>query len=141
MDLRPAERSPEQTDSWVKIRAMEDYDQLDERRIVNRFVDFATEDGNPALIPVRPRSFSRAVAQQSFATVTPSISTGRPAYWGLWKSLATKVRLREEWKANMTAACGAWASTGQVSSETSTVLARTSGSAFLEGDRMDEEAP
>jgi hypothetical protein len=91
--------------SWEKIRQTEDYEQLDERQALNRFVEMALEDGNPALIPTEPRRFDRAVAQQSFPTVVPSIGTGRQAHWWIRKRLATRIRLREDWKPDMEAAC------------------------------------
>lgn len=87
------------------LRAMSDFDSFGERELVNRFVELAMNDGNPALIPVRPRPFSRAVAQQSVLTVSPSIDTGRTAHWWIREKLATRVRLRAEWKVEMVAAC------------------------------------
>jgi hypothetical protein len=93
------------TEARSKLRAMADFDVLTERQMVNRFVELATGDGNPAPIVVRPRPFPRAVAQQSVLTVTPSISTARPAHWWIRRKLATRVRLREEWKSGMVAAC------------------------------------
>jgi hypothetical protein len=85
----------------------EDIDFLasDDRRAVNRFIRFAISDGNPALIPVQPRPFPRAVAQQSILTVSPSISVGRPAHWWIRKSLATRVRLRAAWKSDIVTTC------------------------------------
>lgn len=68
-------------------------------------VKFAIEDGNPALMPVRPRQFPRAVAQQSVLTVSPSIGVARQANWWIREKLATRIRLREEWKPEMRAAC------------------------------------
>lgn len=94
-----------QAASWAKLRASEDYDELDSRQMLNQFVEIAMSDGNPALIPVEPRQFARAVAQQSILTVAPSISTGQRAHWWVRKLLATQVRLREAWKSEMTAAC------------------------------------
>jgi hypothetical protein len=85
----------------------EDIDFLasDDRRAVNRFIRLAISDGNPALIPVQPRPFPRAVAQQSILTVSPSISVGRPAHWWIRKSLATRVRLRAAWKSDIVMTC------------------------------------
>ena len=85
----------------------EDIDFLasDDRRAVNRFIRLAISDGNPALIPVQPRPFPRAVAQQSVLTVSPSISVGRPAHWWIRKSLATRVRLRAAWKSDIVMTC------------------------------------
>lgn len=54
---------------------------------------------------MQPRQFTRFVAQQSVLTVSPSSSTARPAYWWIHEELATRLRLREAWKADMVAAC------------------------------------
>jgi DNA-binding phage protein len=89
----------------AKFNATEGYEQLDDRRAVNRYVQLALEDGNPALIPVQPRQFPRAVAQQSVLTVVPSICTSLPSHDWVRHRLATRIRLREEWKPDMTAAC------------------------------------
>lgn len=88
-----------------KLRRTENYDLLDDRQIQNRLVAFALEDNNPALIPVTPRQFPRAVAQQSVLTVSPTIGVARPAHWWIREKLATRIRLREEWKPDMDAAC------------------------------------
>jgi len=88
-----------------KLESMEGYERLDDRQLVNQFIRFAIDDGGPALIPVRPRQFSRTVAQQSLLTVSPNISTGRSAHWWIRKKLATRIRLREEWKQDMVSAC------------------------------------
>jgi hypothetical protein len=84
---------------------LENDEQLNDRKLLNQFVRFAIDDGNPALIPVAPRQFSRAVAQQSMLTVSPSISVGGPANAWIRKRLATRLRLREEWKSEMIATC------------------------------------
>lgn len=88
-----------------KLKATEGHERLDERHLLNQFVRLAMDDGNPALIPAQPRQFSRAVAQQSVLTISPSISTARPAHWWIREKLATRLRLREEWKSEMVAAC------------------------------------
>jgi hypothetical protein len=89
-----------------RLEGTGDNERLSDRQLLNQYVQCAIDDGNPALIPVQPRQFSRAVAQQSVLTVSPSISTGRPANWWIREKLATRLHLREEWKANMIAACG-----------------------------------
>jgi hypothetical protein len=78
---------------------------LDDRQLQNRFVTLALEDKSPALIPVTPRQFSRAVAQQSVLTVSPTIGVARPANWWIRERLATRVRIREQWKPEMRASC------------------------------------
>jgi hypothetical protein len=92
-------------DALATLGDTEGGEQLEDRRLMNRFVRAAMKDGNPVLIPVQPRSFPRAVAQQSVLTVSPSIDVGRPAHWWIRQRLATRVRLREDWKPDMTAAC------------------------------------
>jgi hypothetical protein len=102
-DLSVAARGHAEAKS--QLEDTDDYERLDDRQLQNRFVQFAIEDGNPTLIPVQPRQFSRAVAQQSVLTASPSISAGRPAQSWISAKLATCLRLREEWKADMIAAC------------------------------------
>jgi hypothetical protein len=89
----------------ASLRSSEDYELLDLRQRQNRFVRLALEDGNPALVPVTPRQFPRAVVQQSVLTVSPSIGVGRPADWWIRRRLATRIRIQETWKPEMTAAC------------------------------------
>ncbi len=67
-------------EALARVRSEADYKLIDLRRGQNRIVHLALEDGNPALIPVTPRAFPRAVAQQSVLTVSPSIGVGRPAH-------------------------------------------------------------
>ena len=93
------------TEAVAKLNASEGHDQLDGRRALNLYVKLALEDGNPALIPMQPRQFPRAVAQQSMLTVSPSISTSLSSHEWIRRKLATRIRLREEWKADMIAAC------------------------------------
>jgi hypothetical protein len=92
-------------DVFTKLKAMNDCELLDLRNQQNRLVKLALDDGNPALIPVTPRQFPRAVAQQSVLTVSPSIGVGRPAHWWIRQKLATRIRLQEAWKREMIAAC------------------------------------
>ena len=89
----------------ARVRACEDYELLDDRQVQNRLVTFVMETGKGILVPVRPRQFARAVAQQSILTVSPDIGVGRPASWWMRGKLATRIRLREEWKPEMQAAC------------------------------------
>ena len=89
----------------ARLRRSEDYEMLDNRQLQNRFVEFALGDNNPALIPVGPRQFPRAVAQQSVLTVSPTIGVARPAHWWIREKLAVRVRLPEKWKAEMAATC------------------------------------
>jgi hypothetical protein len=89
----------------ARVRACEDYELLDDRQVQNRLVTFVMEARKGILVPVRPRQFARAVAQQSILTVSPDIGVGRPASWWMRSKLATRIRLREEWKPEMQAAC------------------------------------
>jgi len=89
----------------ARLRACEDYELLDDRQVQNRLVKFVIEARRGVLVPVRPRQFARAVAQQSILTVSPDIGVGRPASWWMRGKLATRIRLREEWKPEMQAAC------------------------------------
>jgi hypothetical protein len=63
----------------ARLRACDAYELLDDREAQNRLVKFVMEDRRPVLVPVRPRQFARAVAQQSILTVSPDIGTGRSA--------------------------------------------------------------
>ena len=89
----------------ARLRACEDYELLDDRQVQNRLVKFVIEDRRDILVPVRPRQFARAVAQQSILTVSPDIGVGRPASWWVRGKLATRIRLRKEWKLQMQVAC------------------------------------
>ena len=81
-----------------RLQAEEDYELLDERQFQNRFVKYALEYRSPALIPVTPRQFPRAVAQQSILTVSPDIGVARWAGACVREKLAARIRIREEWK-------------------------------------------
>lgn len=83
----------------------EDNEELDDRQLQNRIVKFAIESGRRTLIPVRPRQFSRAVAQQSALTVSLDIGVGRPGSWWSRELMTAHIRLKEEWKSEMRAAC------------------------------------
>jgi hypothetical protein len=89
----------------LKLKDIDGYERMDDRQLLNDLIQLVMDDGNPALVPAQPRQFARAVAQQSVLTVSPSISTARPAHWWIREKLATRVRLREEWKPEMVAAC------------------------------------
>jgi hypothetical protein len=91
--------------SIAQLRACEDYELLDDRQVQNRLVEFVIEAGKGILVPVRPRQFARAVAQQSILTVSPDIGVGRAASWWMRGKLATRIRLQEKWKPEMRAAC------------------------------------
>ena len=100
-DRRNAARNHAEAES--KLKATEDYERLDDRQLLNQFIRLAMVDGNPALIPIRPRPFSRAVAQQSVLTVSPTIGTARPVHWWIREKLATRLCVREKWKPGMVA--------------------------------------
>jgi hypothetical protein len=87
------------------IRETADSDQLDERRLQNHVVELALESGTNILVPVAPRPFPRAVAQQSILTVSPNIAVALPASGWIRGKLATCVRLKEDWKSDIQAAC------------------------------------
>lgn len=60
----------------AKLEDTEDYRRADERQFQNRLVELAVESGTGFLIPVAPRQFPRAVAQQSVLTVSTDIVVG-----------------------------------------------------------------
>ena len=88
-----------------RLKSAPDYTELDDRQLQNRLVKLALHDGSDLLIPVRPRQFPRAVAQQSILTVSPNIGLARPARSWVRTKLATRVRLKQEWKPEIQAAC------------------------------------
>lgn len=89
----------------ARLRSTQGYERLDAREFQNKLVEYALEDRVPVLMPVTPRQFGRSVAQESVLTVSPRIDVGRPADWYLRQKLATRLRLREEWKLAMQTAC------------------------------------
>jgi hypothetical protein len=89
----------------AKLKTADDYQELDDRQLQNRLVKYALQEGTGVLIPVRPRQFPRAVAQQSILTVSPQIGVARPASYWIRSKLATRVRLKKEWKPEIQAAC------------------------------------
>src|ERR1035441_3281952 len=76
---RAANASVNLQQETTRLRACEDYELLDDRQVQNRLVKFVIEARKGILVPVRPRQFARAVAQQSILTVSPDIGVGRPA--------------------------------------------------------------
>jgi len=91
-----------------KLRAVRDYELLDDRRLQNELVRLAVdtgEDGSDLLVPVTPRQFPRALAQQSVLTVSRTVATALPASRWIKSQLAACVRLREEWKPAIESAC------------------------------------
>ena len=89
----------------TRLRACEDYELLDDRQVQNRLIKFVIEARSGVLVPVRPRQFARAVAQQSILTVSPDIGVDRQASWWMRGKLATRIRLPEAWKLEIQAAC------------------------------------
>jgi hypothetical protein len=86
-----------------RLKQGEDYGFIDDRRYLNRLVTLALEEKTPVLIPLRPRPFPRAIFQQSVLTLSTRVDTGLPAFRYLRKNLATRIRLKEEWKSEMSA--------------------------------------
>jgi hypothetical protein len=96
------------TNNAVTESRLQDADNgkwLSERQLLNQYVQCAIDEGNHALVPILPRQFPRAIAQQSVLTVSPSIGVGRPADWWIREKLATRLLIREEWKVQLIAAC------------------------------------
>jgi hypothetical protein len=91
----------------AEIKSGEDFEFLDGRQLQNKLLESAiTEDWAPALIPVWPRSFQRAVAQQSVLTISPNIGVARPADWWIKeKQYAIRICIKEAWKPEIKAAC------------------------------------
>lgn len=87
------------------LRTSEDYQELNDRQFQNRLIKFALEKGRRIQIPVRPRQFSRAVAQQSALTVSSDIGVGRPASWWVRENLTTRIKLGETWKPQIQDTC------------------------------------
>jgi len=92
-------------DVMRRLRDSEDYEHVDDRRVQNRLLELALDSGTDLLIPIRPRQFQRAIAQQSILTVSPNISVAHPASPWVKRRLATCVRIKEEWKPEILAAC------------------------------------
>lgn len=89
----------------AKIKSTERYELLDDRELQNMLVEFILAGKWTALlIPTKPRQFQRAVAQQSVLTVSPRIGVARDGDWGIREKLATRIRIREDWKPEIQAA-------------------------------------
>jgi hypothetical protein len=79
---------------------------LDERQLQNMLIQFIiTGSWTAVLVPIAPRQFQRAVAQQSVLTVGPRVAVGRPADWWVREKLATRILMKEAWKSEIQAAC------------------------------------
>lgn len=89
----------------AQLKQTKDYEQLDDRQLQNQLVKLALEDGTDLLIPVTPRQFPRAIAQQSVFTVSANIAAALPAAKWIRGKLATRVRLQEGWKPEIEATC------------------------------------
>jgi hypothetical protein len=87
------------------LKGFEDYLEIDDRQYQNRLVKFGLEKRKMALIPVRPRQFSRAVAQQSVLTVSSAIGIGQPAYLHVRGITTTRIRLQKNWKPGILDTC------------------------------------
>ena len=93
-------------EAMAKVKLSDDYESLDDRRLQNMLVQFAiTGDWTAVLIPIKPRQFQRAVAQQSVLTVSPRIGVARYADWAIREKLATRIRIKEDWEPQIHAAC------------------------------------
>jgi hypothetical protein len=92
--------------AMATIKLTDGYESLDDRQIQNMLVQaLITGDWTPVLIPIKPRQFQRAVAQQSVLTVSPRIGVGRYGDWGIREKTATRIRIREDWKPQIRTAC------------------------------------
>lgn len=92
--------------AMAEVKSTKDYELLDERELQNMLVQFLiTGDWTGTLVPMRPRQFQRAVAQQSILTVSPRIGVARHADWWIREKLATRIRIKEGWKSDIHAAC------------------------------------
>jgi hypothetical protein len=89
----------------ARVKSHDAYETLDDRRLQNLMVRFAIDEELMFLVPVKPRPFQRAIAQQSILTVSPNIGVARGADWWVRQRLATRIRIKEEWKPNIQAAC------------------------------------
>ena len=91
--------------AMAELKDIEGYDELDYRHLQNRLVRTALSSGTDLLIPVMPRQFPRAVAQQSVLTVSPNIASALPGAQFVRHQLSTRVLIREAWKNDIQAAC------------------------------------
>lgn len=92
-------------EAFNHLKDFEDYLEIDDRQYQNRLVKFAIDNDKMALIPVRPRQFSRAVAQQSVLTVSPDIGVGQPASLHIRGVTTIRIQLQNRWKAEIKDTC------------------------------------
>jgi hypothetical protein len=92
-------------EAWKYLKGFEDYLEIDDRQYQNRLVKFALENSKMVLVPVRPRQFSRAVAQQSVLTVSSSIGAGQPANLLVRGVTTIRIRLQKSWKPEIEDTC------------------------------------
>ena len=85
------------SEAWEYLQAFGDHLTIDDRQYQNRVVKFAVDSQKMALVPVRPRQFSRAVAQQSALTVSGTIGAGQHARIWARSISATRIRLDVSW--------------------------------------------
>jgi hypothetical protein len=102
----PQNTSSENTaKAMAMVKLTDGYESLDDRQLQNMLVQaLISGDWTPILIPIKPRQFQRAVAQQSVLTVSPRIGVGRYGDWGIREKTATRIRIREDWKPQILAA-------------------------------------
>ena len=94
--------------AMTEVKSTKGYELLDDRQLQNRLVELIItgEDWTAVLVPVKPRQFQRAVAQQSVLTVSPRIGVARDVDWWIReKKLATRIRIKAAWKPKIQAAC------------------------------------
>jgi hypothetical protein len=89
----------------AELRGRETGDALDYRHLQNDLFKAALSRGTTFLIPIMPRPFPRAVAQQSVLTVSPKIASALPSAQVVRHQLSTRVLIREGWKKDILAAC------------------------------------
>jgi hypothetical protein len=82
-----------------------DYLEIDDRQYQNRLVKFALEKDKRVLIPIRPRQFPRAVAQQSVLTVSSGIGVGQPVNFWIRGKTTIHIKLDKGWKAEIQDTC------------------------------------
>jgi hypothetical protein len=92
-------------DPLEELKGIEGYDELDYRRLQNRLFKTALSSGSDLLIPVMPRPFPRAVAQQSILTASPNIASALQGGGFVRHRLSTRLLIREAWKSEILAVC------------------------------------
>ena len=90
-----------------EVRSTTGYELPDDRQLQNQLIELViTGDWTAVLVPIKPRQFQRAVAQQSVLTVSPRIGVARDVDWWIReKKLATRIRIKAAWKPRIQAAC------------------------------------